>query len=184
MGILPSVADYAKNLAKSTLFATAEVSEKLMPGYADFKQSNKEVFKEIYMGIKDYRRTLSRIQAAIVQNKIYQAGEAGLRNLKEDLKTGNWYNQNRVSTYDKKTIEASFSNSEFNLDEFEKSMGGDLSVDDSFLNDSEFNVDENMPDITDGDALVADAIKDSSKDVATVISATNVEIAASNQMND
>ena len=184
MAILPSVSDYAKNLAKSTLFATAEVSEKLMPGYADFKESNKEVFKEVYLGIKDYKKTISRVQAAIVQSKIYQAAEVGLNNLKEDLKTGNWYNQNRVSSYEKKSIEASFNDSEFSIDESGLNLGdagGDLNVDDSFLDESEFNVDENGLDITDGDALVANAIKETGQDVATVISATNVEVAKSSQ---
>ena len=180
MAILPSVAEYTKNLAKSTLFASAEVTGKLMPGFENFKTSNKEVFKEIYVGIKDYKKTITKLQAAIVQSKIFQAGETGLKNLKEDLKTGNWYNENRQTAYDEKTISESMGNSEFDLGDFDKSFG-DFNADD-MLGDSEFDTgDEENLDITDGDALIADAVKQGSKDSATVISATNVEIAQNAQ---
>ena len=190
MAILPSVAQYTKNLARSTLFASAEVTGKLMPGFDDFTTSNKEVFKEIYVGIKDYKRTITKLQAAIVQSKIFQAGEAGLKNLKEDLKTGNWYNKNRQTKFEEKTIADSMGNTEFSFDMGDGGSGGgdtgmgdalgDFDVD-KMLGDSEFDVSEDNLDVTDGEALIAQAVKDGAKDTSTVISATNVEIAENAQ---
>ena len=101
---LPNVTQYTKNVIKSTLYASSGVAENLMPGYLEFKETNKEVFKAAYVAIRDYKKTFQRIKDAIVKSKVYEAADKGLENIKSDLRTGMWYNKGRETEFDNQAM--------------------------------------------------------------------------------
>ena len=169
---LPSVTQYTKNVLKSTLYASSGVAENLMPGYLEFKETNKEVFKAAYVAIRDYRKTFQRVKDAITKSKVYEAAEVGLKNIKSDIRTGMWYNRGRETEFDN---QAMMSGDDFGLSDMTggskggsgESGGGDLGFGDIDINmddifgDDESGDEENL-DITDGDELIADTVKETS----------------------
>ena len=95
---LPSVTNYVKNVGKSLAFATIEYGVKPnADGIADFLDTNEDVFKEIYSSVKNYRETARRVGKSIRESKEFVAADALIKNFLEDARTGNFWNEQRVS---------------------------------------------------------------------------------------
>ena len=72
-GNLPKVTEYVKNLGKSVAFSTVDYFKDTMPETSDFLETNQELFKEITVAVKDYRRTLVAAERTIKKSKIWEA---------------------------------------------------------------------------------------------------------------
>lgn len=90
------ITNYLKNLGKSLVFATVEDTIKAeMPSATEFMSTNADTMKQVYHGIKDYKSTVKRAGQMISNTGLYQAGDFAFKSALEDLKTGNFYNQQR-----------------------------------------------------------------------------------------
>ena len=90
------ITNYLKNLGKSLVFATVEDTIKAeMPSATEFMSTNADTMKQVYHGIKDYKSTVKRAGQMISNTGLYQAGDYAFKSALEDLKTGNFYNQQR-----------------------------------------------------------------------------------------
>lgn len=90
------ITNYLKNLGKSLVFATVEDTIKAeMPSAAEFVSTNADTMKHVYHGVKDYKSTVKRTGQMIAGTGLYQAGDYAFKSALEDLKTGNFYNQQR-----------------------------------------------------------------------------------------
>lgn len=90
------ITNYLKNLGKSLVFATVEDTIKAeMPSAAEFVSTNADTMKHVYHGVKDYKSTVKRAGQMIAGTGLYQAGDYAFKSALEDLKTGNFYNQQR-----------------------------------------------------------------------------------------
>lgn len=90
------ITNYLKNLGKSLVFATVEDTIKAeMPSATEFLSTNADTMKQVYHGIKDYKSTVKRAGQMISNTGLYQAGDFAFKSALEDLKTGNFYNQQR-----------------------------------------------------------------------------------------
>ena len=90
------ITNYLKNLGKSLVFATVEDTIKAeMPSAAEFVSTNADTMKHVYHGVKDYKSTVKRAGQMISNTGLYQAGDYAFKSALEDLKTGNFYNQQR-----------------------------------------------------------------------------------------
>lgn len=89
---LPKVAQYVKNVGKSVAFAAIGSATENTEGIRDFVDDNKEVFAEIYAPIANWRETLKKAKVSIEKSNIYKAVDYGVKNLIDDIKTGNFYN--------------------------------------------------------------------------------------------
>lgn len=90
------ITNYLKNLGKSLVFATVEDTIKAeMPSAAEFVSTNTDTMKHVYHGVKDYKSTVKRAGQMIAGTGLYQAGDYAFKSALEDLKTGNFYNQQR-----------------------------------------------------------------------------------------
>lgn len=90
------ITNYLKNLGKSLVFATVEDTIKAeMPSATDFISTNADTMKSVYHGVKDYKTTVRRAGQMISGTGLYQAGDHAFKSALEDLKTGNFYNQQR-----------------------------------------------------------------------------------------
>lgn len=90
------ITNYLKNLGKSLVFATVEDTIKAeMPSATEFLSTNADTMKQVYHGIKDYKSTVKRAGQMISNTGLYQAGDFAFKSALEDLKTGNFYNEQR-----------------------------------------------------------------------------------------
>lgn len=95
MAGLPKVSSYLKNVGRSITYSTIDYMKDNGSATAEFLDTNRELFRDIYSATINYRTTIKKIDKTIKRSKIYEAGKLGLQNIKEDLKTGNFYNKDR-----------------------------------------------------------------------------------------
>ena len=84
--------NYLKNVMKSVAYAAADVAGDYVPDIKDFTSSNKEFGTAIYSSIKNPAQAFKKTVKTIQESKVYQALDYGVRNLAQDLRTGNFYN--------------------------------------------------------------------------------------------
>lgn len=94
---LPKVSNYVKNVGKSLGYAAVDAVKNHAPGISEFVEDsdNTELLKTAYSSVKNIRETMKRVERNTKQSKIFDAIEYGLKNIKEDIKTGNFYNKAR-----------------------------------------------------------------------------------------
>ena len=94
-GKLPKVTEYIKNVGKSVGYATIDTVKAPTANISDFLDTNEELFKTVYSAAKNYKQTLKKVEKSIKQSKVYEAVDFGLKNIKDDLRTGEFYNRER-----------------------------------------------------------------------------------------
>jgi hypothetical protein len=136
-----SVQKYIKNMAKSVAYTTSDVLQTKFEYVKEFKDENKEVFKEVYHSVHDYRTTFARVKKAITNNKIIDAARVGYDSVLYSITTGDFYAKNRENEISEK---------------YGGSIMADLDID-----DDDFNWDNE--DISTGEKVIATAVKKNSK---------------------
>ena len=164
---LNPVTNYLKNVTKSMSYAAADISKDLMPNVGEFTSANKEFLKTTYATLKNPRSTLKKSVSAIQNSKIYQALDYGVKNTFEDLRTGNFYNMERINRDEVKL--AGFDMDDMN-DFSEFGVDNDW---ESKLNEKPVKKNE----ITDGDMKIINAVEGSS--AANASATVNAVIKAS-----
>lgn len=170
---MKGVTNYLKNVTRSIAFSAMDVAKADMaPDVIEFAQTNKDVFVSSYAALKNPKAALKKSVQAIQSSKVYQAVDYGTKNLFQDLRTGNFYNRERIARD-------------------EASLAG-LDVDD--WNDlSEFGVDNNWEDgkssgsrssaseVTAGDKMVISSIEGSN--AAMTKATVNAIVGSADSMN-
>ena len=145
------VREYMKNVGKSITYAASDVMSEHYETLNDFKNTNREVFKEAYIAVKDYKSTFARVKTQIVKSDIYTAANLGINNIISDIKTGKFYNKEREN-------------------EYASTYGGSL------MDESEWDMDssdfdwDTKSDVSEGEKIIATAIKKNNK-MSTVMMA-------------
>ena len=89
--------NYLKNATKSIAFIAADVAKaQLVPAVSDFVDNNKDFIKATYSNIRIPKMKDRRNISAFTNNKILQAVNYGLNNLKTDLASGDFYAKARA----------------------------------------------------------------------------------------
>nr|DAX22455.1 MAG TPA: Morphogenesis protein 1 wall, phi29, hydrolase, infection [Bacteriophage sp.] len=115
------ITNYLKNLGKSLVFATVEDTIKAeMPSATEFLSTNADTMKSVYHGVKDYKTTVRRAGQMITGTGLYQVGDHTFKSALEDLKTGNFYNQQRGDDLMMKSM---------GMDDFDMDFDDDFSMD-------------------------------------------------------
>ena len=164
---LNPVTNYLKNVTKSMSYAAADISKDLMPNVGEFTSANKEFLKTTYATLKNPKSALKKSVSAIQSSKIYQALDYGVKNTFEDLRTGNFYNMERINRDEVKL--AGFDMDDMN-DFSEFGVDNDW---ESKLNEKPVKKNE----ITDGDMKIINAVEGSS--AANASATVNAVIKAS-----
>lgn len=125
---LPKVTSYVKNVGRSIAYASVDQLKGTNENISDFLETNEDVFKSVYASVTDMRRTIRRTKVAIKKSKIYEAADAGWKAVKEDLKTGNFYNKKRDEDFGMKAMGSDFN---FSFDDDDFSFDDDFSSDGS-----------------------------------------------------
>lgn len=90
-------ARYIKNVTKSFGYAVMDVSAELNPAIKAFGERNQDLGKALYESARDYKNTFKKAQKAISESDVYDFAVSYKRNLFDDLKSGNFYNKQRIN---------------------------------------------------------------------------------------
>ena len=101
---LPKVAEYVKNLGKSVKFSAVEYMKNTTPNMADFMETNNDLFKETFSVVKDYKNTFRKTKRALEKSKVGEALSEGKKALFEDLRTGKFYNADRIEKFEMRSM--------------------------------------------------------------------------------
>lgn len=91
---------YIKNVGKSVAFTTMDVVKDMVPVYQNFVDTNGDTTKSIYKSVKNLRKNAMQIPNKIMESPYGKFGKTYLSNLTSDLKSGNFYNKERIKKYD------------------------------------------------------------------------------------
>lgn len=86
---------YVKNVGKSIGYSLIDEIKESNPAIAAFSQTNASIMKDTYTAIKHLDTTVSDVSQKVLSSKYGELGKSALDNIKEDLKTGNFYNMER-----------------------------------------------------------------------------------------
>lgn len=120
-----SIAKYVKNVGKSLALATIDVTMDNAPAMRDFLQSNDEYIKRGFAYIKNPKVAADKADRQSIVSRVYQSVSTGLKNFKEDITTGNLYNNSKAQ--------------QAQMDMFTSGMGFDFDGDMSLGSDDDFN---------------------------------------------
>lgn len=167
---MKGVKNYLKNVTKSAVYYASDIAkDELMPNVGDFATTNADFIKTAYQTIRNPKTAAKKVVDQVANSKVYEALDYGAKNLFEDLKTGNFYNKERL----------------------ERDQGKFAGLDAGDFNDlSEFGIDDDWEenlgkdsdeDITAGDLKIVEAVEGSNKALASstanaVISSANATI--------
>lgn len=140
------ITEYAKNVAKSAGYAFAESTKDSYSNIAAFTETNAELFRSAYDGIRQRKTVAKRVATRFKESPAFEISSMFIKNAIEDIKTGDFYNQARVEDYETKYGGDLFSVGDFDLPE--------LGFDPDGLDDLNFQ---------DGDLLVSRSIVKSNK---------------------
>lgn len=162
------VTSYLKNVGKSVAYATMDFAEKKwVPEVTEFKETNKELFKAVYATVSHSKQSIAYGKKLAKESQIYKDINAGIDNVKEDIKTGKFYNKERADA----GIEAA---GEYlaggGFDDFGDDFSFDDWDDDGSLDD--FGDDDEPSSVTKGDLVIADSVAKSGNLSAQLISKT------------
>ena len=114
---MAKAASYMRNVGKSLGYSLINEIKNSNPAIASFSSNNSEAIRATYNAIAHMDKTVQSVASKILDSKAGELGKYALQNIKEDLKSGKFYNLERQK-------EAS--------DEAVKSLMGDDGFDDDF----------------------------------------------------
>ena len=87
---------YIKNVTKSFGYAMVDVVGEMNPVIHSFTETNADLGKELYTAVKDYKGTAKKIKKSVLDSDVYEFAKNYKKNLFDDLKTGKFYNKERI----------------------------------------------------------------------------------------
>ncbi len=93
---MPSALTYIANIGKSVAYASVDQIKKSSPAIKEFAEQNAELGKIAYQSVADFKGTQKRIADYITKTKVAEAAVVYKKALFEDLKSGKFYNRERI----------------------------------------------------------------------------------------
>lgn len=94
---MANIISYTRNLTKSIKYSAIDVMKDMNPVVTGFYNNNQSIFKETYRAIKDIKGYVSESEySSNVQSKVGGLAKDFYTNLKEDLRSGEFYNRERI----------------------------------------------------------------------------------------
>lgn len=121
---------YISNVGRSFGYATVDVIKDLNPTVASFAETNSETLKTTYQAIKNIKSTAKSLSEKAINSKYGELAKGAKNNLFEDLKTGKFYNKERIAAAEEKAANAMLGDEfDFGFDESDISFDDDGSED-------------------------------------------------------
>lgn len=144
MQLLPNVNSYTKNLLKSVKYVGINEINETIPVVFEAKESNEEAINSIRAGLKN-KNKIKTISNLAKDSDFYKEGSTLLKNLKQSIKTGEFYSEKRSNAAFNETMGVDFSDDlDFdNLDESEDSINSNANSLDELNSDLDAGLEAN-----------------------------------------
>lgn len=143
---------YIANLGKSVIYSGVDQVKANNPAIAELAEQNAELGKVLYQSVSDFKSTQVKIGKWIRNTQIGEAAIEGKKALFEDIKSGKFYNRERIDQLQVRSAGSLLSgwDDDDPFDNLESDFGGDWNDDSS---DSDFDP---LADIGNDDMFLAD----------------------------
>src|SRR5574344_143594 len=109
---------YMKNVGKSLGYASIDVVKSSNPSVAAFAKSAKELGSDLYQSIKDFKETPSGTRSELsLRGQLKDSVKDIKTSIFADLKSGNWYNQQRIKQVNNEMMSDLFGDFNFDFDD-------------------------------------------------------------------
>ncbi len=159
---MASAAKYLSNVAKSVKYASIDVLKSYNPVITDMIETNEDVSKAVYTGIKNYRSLYSKTKDTIRKSEVGELAGELKHNIIADLKSGKFYNKER----EEKAMNAAVMGADLGFDDADFGFGDD---DLGFGDDSDMGFDE--------DVSIADTLDNVSERASNAINTASLRTA-------
>ena len=157
--------NYLKNVMKSVTYAAMDITGEFTPNAKEFAETNKEFTTATFSALKNPKSFVAKQITSIQESKVYKAVDYGVKNLFEDLRTGNYYNKAR-----KERDELALAGFDTNWDDL-----SEFGIEDDW--EKNISSSDSSAEITAGDMKIVEAIEGSNE--ASTNATVNAVIATS-----
>lgn len=91
-----NAATYLRNVGKSVGYSMIKEIKDNTPAMSAFASNHSEAIKSAYSAIRHMDKTVSKISTKVLESQYGEVGKYALKNIKEDLKSGKFYNMERI----------------------------------------------------------------------------------------
>lgn len=112
-----SVAKYVKNVGKSLALAGIDVTMENAPAMKEFLQSNDDYIKKGFAYIRNPRAMTDKADRQSTLSRVYQSVGTGLKNFKDDVLSGNLYNDAKAQQAAEEAFSREMGFDDFNTDD-------------------------------------------------------------------
>lgn len=118
---MANMVSYAKNISKSIKYSAIDVLKEMNPVVTGFYKNNQSIIRETYEAIKDIKGTIRDSEyGSKINQQVGGLAKDYFTNLKEDLKSGQFYNRERIEkTEDEMAAKMIGFDSDFGLDDID-----------------------------------------------------------------
>lgn len=132
-----SAVTYLRNVGKSVGYSMIKEIKNNTPAMSAFSSNNSDVIKSAYSAIRHMDKTVSRVSTKVLESEYGEVGRYALKNIKEDLRSGKFYNLERIKKSQESALSSEFGFGEdddfgfedianMNPDDFEMDAGESL----------------------------------------------------------
>lgn len=86
---------YARNIGKSVAYSAINEVKRLNPALTSFAETNADIAKSAYDSVKNLKLTAKKISAEAMESDYASVAKNMISNIKEDIKSGKFYNMER-----------------------------------------------------------------------------------------
>ena len=86
---------YARNIGKSVAYSAIDEVKRLNPALTSFAETNADIAKSAYDSVKNLKLTAKKISAEAMESDYASVAKNMISNIKEDIKSGKFYNMER-----------------------------------------------------------------------------------------
>ena len=121
---MPNALSYIKNVGKSVGYSTVKVIRDMNPVFSDFAETNGELVSDMYKSIKKLKKNSKQIPNMVMESQYGKFAKTYLENLTSDIKTGKFYNKERIEKYDSEAADKmmGMDDNDFNFEDMNDSI--------------------------------------------------------------
>lgn len=122
---MPSAVKYLSNVTKSVKYAAIDVLKDLNPIIVEGVEENADVAKVTYSTIKNFKTIVPKAAKSLANSQVGELAREAKKNIIEDLKSGKFYNRERMNRADEYAIEHGDLGFDTDVSDFMVDEGGD-----------------------------------------------------------
>lgn len=169
---MTNIFNYAKNVAKSVMYSSVDTLTESATTTKEFISTNKDVISSLYSSMKNLRTIRKRATTYVNNSKLYEAADEGIKAVFEDIKTGKFYNRERIAKFEDKVASSMMDGFDLDFD--------DMGLDQSFDTSTSASEETSMGDL---EATVALSSKDNAAAVSSTVARVGSHMASVSRTN-